>query len=66
VEKWAPLTMGWCLDCHRNPERFLRPREEVTSMTFAAGGEKEQLALGERLKAEYHVNTRTSCSTCHR
>ncbi|HYV67349.1 MAG TPA: cytochrome c3 family protein [Myxococcales bacterium] len=66
VEKWAPLTMGWCLDCHRNPERFLRPREEVTSMTFTPGGEHEQLALGERLKAEYHVATRTSCTTCHR
>ena len=66
VEKWAPLTMGWCLDCHRNPERFLRPREEVTSMTFTPGSEKEQLALGERLKADYHVATRTSCTTCHR
>jgi Cytochrome c7 and related cytochrome c len=66
VEKWAPLTMGWCLDCHRQPERFLRPREEVVSMTWTAGGDHEQLALGEQLKREYDVHTRTNCSTCHR
>jgi len=66
VEKWAPLTMGWCLDCHREPERFLRPREEVVSMTWKAGGDKEQFALGARLKQEYDVHTRTNCTTCHR
>jgi hypothetical protein len=66
VEKWAPLTMGWCLDCHRSPERFLRPREEVVSMTWIPGGESQQLAMGERLKREYDVHTRTNCTTCHR
>jgi hypothetical protein len=66
VEKWAPLTMGWCLDCHRRPEQFLRPREEVVSMTWTPGGDKQQLAMGERLKQEYDVHTRTSCTTCHR
>ena len=66
VEKWAPLSMGWCLDCHRQPERYLRPREEVVSMTWTPGGEDQQLAMGERLKQEYDVHTRTSCTTCHR
>jgi hypothetical protein len=66
VEKWAPLTMGWCLDCHRGPERFLRPREEVVSMTWTAGGYRQQLELGQRLKREYDVHTRTNCTTCHR
>ena len=66
VEKAQPLSMGWCLECHRNPERFLRPREEVVSMTWTAGGDKEQLALGGRLKQEYDVHTRTNCTTCHR
>jgi hypothetical protein len=64
VEKWAPLTMGWCLDCHREPEKFLRPRDEVTSMSWTPPG--EQFALGARLKEEYAVQTRTSCTTCHR
>jgi Cytochrome c7 and related cytochrome c len=64
VEKAQPLTMGWCLECHRQPERFLRPREEITSMTWKPKG--DQLELGRSLKDQYHVQTRTSCSTCHR
>jgi hypothetical protein len=64
VEKAQPLTMGWCLDCHREPERFLRPRDQVTSMTYKPKG--DQLEIGRRLRDEYHVQTRTSCTTCHR
>ena len=61
-----PLQMEWCLDCHRHPEKFLRPREEVFNMNYQAPA--DQLALGERLVREYNVNTSqiTSCSTCHR
>jgi hypothetical protein len=64
VEKAQPLTMGWCLECHRQPEKFLRPRDQITSMTFKPKG--DQLTLGRELKEQYHVETRTSCSTCHR
>ena len=58
------LLMEWCLDCHRQPEKYLRPRSEVYSLSYEppAG----QLALGRRLAAEYKVKTSTSCSTCHR
>jgi hypothetical protein len=58
------LLMEWCLDCHRQPEKYLRPKSEVYSITYQAPA--GQLALGRRLKAEYDVRTRTSCSTCHR
>jgi len=64
VEKAQPLTMGWCLDCHRQPEKYLRPRDQVTSMTYKPKG--DQVALGRELKEQYHVDTRTSCTTCHR
>ena len=64
VEKALPLTMGWCLECHRQPERYLRPRDQITSMTYKPEG--DQLALGRELKEQYHVDTRTSCTTCHR
>jgi len=64
VAKVQPLTMGWCLDCHREPEKFLRPREEIVSMTYQPKG--DQLELGRALKAQYHVQTRVSCTTCHR
>jgi hypothetical protein len=63
----APLLMGWCLDCHRAPEKYLRPREEVFNMAYEAPS--NQLELGRRLKAEYHVASvehLTSCSVCHR
>jgi len=44
VAKAQPLSMGWCLECHRHPERFLRPRDQVTSMTYKPKG--DQLAIG--------------------
>jgi Cytochrome c7 and related cytochrome c len=62
-----PLTMAWCLDCHRAPEKFLRPREEVFNMAYRAPA--NQLELGTRLKQEYRisgVDHMTSCSVCHR
>jgi Cytochrome c7 and related cytochrome c len=74
------LQMEWCLNCHREPEKFLRPKEEVFNMTYAQPafdhgvsfkGEifHDQLALGRKLREEYHLRTTkdiTSCSTCHR
>ncbi|WXH31039.1 hypothetical protein WA016_05014 [Myxococcus stipitatus] len=67
VEQFAPLTMAWCLECHRNPEPHLRPPEFITSMTWTPPKDKAQaIELGNKLKAEYDVHSRTSCSTCHR
>ncbi len=67
IEQAAPLTMSWCLDCHRNPGPNLRPPEFITSMTWAPPTEKaEASALAEKLTKEYDVHSRTSCSTCHR
>ena len=63
----ATLQMQWCLDCHRSPEKYLRPREEVFTMGWKPP--EDQLVMGERLKREYHVRGRAvleSCSTCHR
>ncbi len=50
VSQDQPLTMGWCLDCHRQPEKFLRPVEDVTRMDWTAG--EDQLELGRRLRTE--------------
>jgi len=59
-----PLTMQWCLDCHRNPARYVRPRSEVFNMAYQAPA--NQADLGARLVREYHLQSLTSCSTCHR
>lgn len=60
------IQMRWCLDCHRNPERHLRPKEEVFSTTWKA---KDQEALGRELRETYRIRPTellTSCGTCHR
>ena len=64
VEQVAPLTMGWCLDCHRDPGSQLRPVEEVTNMTWVPAGDRQQLA--QELIQKNAVHTRISCTTCHR
>jgi hypothetical protein len=58
------LTMGWCIECHRDPAPKLRPRDQITSMTWTPGG--DPIALGKQLVEEYDVHTRTACTTCHR
>jgi Cytochrome c7 and related cytochrome c len=58
------LQMEWCLDCHRNPERYVRPREAVFRVDYAPPA--NQAELGARLVAEYQIQKLTSCSVCHR
>ena len=60
------LDMQWCLECHRQPEKFIRPREYVFRMDWQPPS--DQLALGESLIKEYHIDKSkmTNCSICHR
>ena len=61
------LQMSWCLDCHRNPAKFVRPRDQVFNMAYERPADDP--GLGERLVKEYKiagVDQLTSCSTCHR
>lgn len=60
----APLQMDWCVNCHRHPEQYLRPREDLFRADYEPPDDQE--SLGRRLIAEYQVKTRTDCSTCHR
>ena len=66
VYQQAPLTMQWCLDCHRNPEKFIRPRDQVFNMSWERPHDPE---FGARLVREHNIASvaqLTSCSTCHR
>jgi hypothetical protein len=58
------LYMEWCLECHRSPERFVRPREQVFNMDWQPPS--DQIALGQKLVQEYKIESLTSCSVCHR
>lgn len=57
------LQMEWCLDCHRSPQDFVRPRSEIYNMEWEA---EDQAALGARLVEEYEIESLLSCSVCHR
>jgi hypothetical protein len=58
------LQMEWCLTCHRNPEQFVRPRDQVFTMGYTPS--EPQSELGPRLVKEYGIQSLTSCSVCHR
>ena len=60
----ASLHMEWCLECHRHPEKYLRPKEEVFNPAYQPPD--DQVEQGRKLVAQYSVHPRTSCSTCHR
>ena len=61
------LQMSWCLNCHRNPEKYIRPKDQVFNMQWEPPANDP--GLGARLVQEYKiadVRQLTSCSTCHR
>lgn len=60
------LYMEWCLECHRHPENYVRPVEEVYTMGYVP--QENQVAMGRELVKTYgiHVNQLTNCSVCHR
>lgn len=74
VYQVAPLTMGWCLDCHRNPEPRLRPPERVTAMGYREGADDADAGTGpgaagragQGPPSRPPVDPGTDCTTCHR
>jgi len=64
--KAESMTMEWCLDCHREPERYIRPVSEVFNMDYEPPD--NQAELGRQLVEEYHIPTKnlTECYICHR
>ncbi|MGH7495778.1 MAG: cytochrome c3 family protein [bacterium] len=58
------LNMEWCLQCHRAPEKFVRPREQVFSTTWQPNGAPAE--LGNKLMQEYKIQKLTNCYICHR
>ena len=65
VQVVEPLSMGWCLECHRNPEDHLRPPEEVTTMGYAAQMSEADVETNlRRIEAE-GIAPPQNCSACH-
>ncbi|HEY2805275.1 MAG TPA: cytochrome c3 family protein, partial [Gemmatimonadales bacterium] len=64
VSQATPLSMQWCLDCHRAPERSIRPVSEIGTMGWKAPD--DSVALRRALMTRYRVRSLTDCTTCHR
>ncbi len=64
VRQVNTFSMSWCLECHRNPEPNLRPRDSITDMDWLP--HKDPQLLGTELRLSNNINPSTDCSTCHR
>jgi hypothetical protein len=65
--KTETFYMAWCLDCHRDPEKYIRPIENVYDMGYQPA--EDQKVIGERLVQEYDIPSSQqlmNCSICHR
>jgi hypothetical protein len=64
VTQAEPLSMSWCVDCHRDPSPYLRPEHEVTNMDWSAPA--DQLQLAARIRAAKQLRPPLDCTGCHR
>ena len=64
VMQVEPLSMGWCLDCHRDPAPRLRPTDQITNMSWTPP--EDQLQLATSWIAEKNIHPPVECSGCHR
>ncbi len=64
VKQVKPLTMAWCLECHRDPAPNIRPRELVTRLDWKPAGDPR--IIGAELVQKLKINPPTNCSGCHR
>ena len=64
VAQQQPLSMSWCVDCHRDPDPYLRPADEVTNMDWSPP--RDQLEFAARVRAEKRLAPPVDCTGCHR
>ncbi len=64
VRQVKPLSMAWCLECHRNPAPEIRPRDLITKLDWVP--DRDPAEIGRELIAKNHIHPPTNCSGCHR
>ncbi len=64
ITQAEPLSMGWCLDCHRAPEPHLRPAEHIVDPAWSPGPDHPELAA--QLREARAIAPSLACSACHR
>ncbi len=66
VYQVKPLSMTFCLNCHRHPEKHLRPLDKITDLAWKPASPAAQEAFGRKAMKEWKVQSLQTCSTCHR
>ena len=64
VRQVAPLSMSWCLDCHRDPAANVRPAEFITKLDWQAP--RDAAEIGREIIAAKGISPPEHCSGCHR
>ena len=64
VLQTEPLSMSWCLDCHRSPEDNLRPVNEITNMEWYPNENHQEFA--QLQMEDLNISPPTDCQGCHR
>lgn len=65
VQHDKPLSMGFCLECHRSPEQFVRPLDEVFNLDWRPESQEEQLTFGLNAVRDWHIAPPVNCTGCH-
>lgn len=66
VRHEQPLSMSWCLDCHRDPAPHLRPAEHVFDLHWTFENAAAQQEFARTLIREAGIHPPQNCSGCHR
>jgi len=66
VYRYQPLSMTFCLDCHRHPEMKLRPLDKITDLNWKPESPQKQKEFGLKAMQQWHVESLQTCSACHR
>ena len=64
VTLMEPLSMGWCLECHREPTQHIRTADQITNTTWKPP--KNQVELANQIIEERNLQPPEDCSACHR
>ena len=59
-----PLSMSWCLDCHRNPNQHIRPLDQITNMDWKPTDNHHELV--EEFIKDRNISPTEDCTSCHR
>ncbi len=66
VTQVKPLSMAWCLECHRNPHQYIRDPELITQLDYQPPEGQTFEEYGKTWAEKLEINPNVSCSTCHR